>query len=131
MIESIIRFRDEVLVSGRWDPTKGASLKTFFVGQMLLRFANVYRLWRRSELLPALDHQELDTKGYTSSASTEATAVTRASITAELEGLDEIARRVVELRAADRPRAEIARDLGITIATIDSILYKVRKAHVA
>ncbi len=38
-------FRDKVLIKGRWDPTKGASLKTFFVGQCLFQFANVYRSW--------------------------------------------------------------------------------------
>lgn len=32
-------FRDKVLVPGKWDPTKGASLRTFFVGQCLLQFS--------------------------------------------------------------------------------------------
>lgn len=43
-------FRDKVLVSGKWDPAKGASLRTFFVGQCLLQFSNVYKRWRREEL---------------------------------------------------------------------------------
>jgi RNA polymerase sigma factor (sigma-70 family) len=43
-------FRDKVLVPGRWDPSKGASLRTFFVGQCLLQFSNVYRRWRGEEL---------------------------------------------------------------------------------
>jgi DNA-directed RNA polymerase specialized sigma24 family protein len=132
MIESIIRFRDEVLVPGKWDPMKGASLKTFFVGQMLKRFANVHREWRRRELVPALTTAELKVDGaYVSTATTETAALDRASMAAELKGLDELALRVVELRAADRPREEIARTLGVTLPTIDSILYKLRKAHVA
>lgn len=43
-------FRDKVLVPGKWDPAKGASLRTFFVGQCLLQFSNVYKRWRREEL---------------------------------------------------------------------------------
>ncbi|PVW02984.1 RNA polymerase sigma factor [Microbacterium sp. Gd 4-13] len=43
-------FRDKVLVPGKWDPSKGASLRTFFVGQCLLQFSNVYKRWRREEL---------------------------------------------------------------------------------
>ena len=38
-------FRDKVLVPGRWDPKRGASLRTFFVGQCLMQFGNVYRAW--------------------------------------------------------------------------------------
>jgi DNA-directed RNA polymerase specialized sigma subunit, sigma24 homolog len=43
-------FRDNVLVPGMWDPAKGASLRTFFVGQCLRQFSNVYKRWRREEL---------------------------------------------------------------------------------
>lgn len=132
MIESIIRFRDEVLVPGTWDPMKGASLKTYFVGQMLKRFANVHREWKRRELQPVLSTAELDLDGgHVSKLTTEKAALDRAVMAAELEGLDELTLRVVELRAADRPREEIARTLGVTLPTVDSILYKLRKAHVA
>jgi hypothetical protein len=42
---AIVKFRQNVLLPGRWTPERGASLKTFFVGQCLIRFANVYRRW--------------------------------------------------------------------------------------
>lgn len=38
-------FRDDVLIPGVWDPTKGASITTFFVGQCLMRFPDLYRPW--------------------------------------------------------------------------------------
>jgi hypothetical protein len=44
--EALINFRDNVLAAGRWDASRGASLTTFFIGNCLLRFANVYRKWR-------------------------------------------------------------------------------------
>jgi DNA-directed RNA polymerase specialized sigma24 family protein len=43
---ALVAFRDKVLVPGRWDASRGASLSTFFVGQCLMQFGNVYRRWR-------------------------------------------------------------------------------------
>jgi hypothetical protein len=42
---ALAHFRDEVLLPGVWDPAKGASLTTFFIGQCILRFPNIYRNW--------------------------------------------------------------------------------------
>lgn len=44
-------FKTNVLMMHRWDPTRSgaASLKTFFVGQILFQFRGVYRLWYRAE----------------------------------------------------------------------------------
>lgn len=39
------RFVSNVLLPGRWDSTAGASLTTFFVGQVLYRYPNVHRRW--------------------------------------------------------------------------------------
>lgn len=50
VVLALSAFRDKVLVPGKWDPAKGASLRTFFVGQCLLQFSNVYKRWRREEL---------------------------------------------------------------------------------
>src|SRR6266516_1142186 len=35
-------FRERVLVPGAWDPRRGATVKTFFVGACLLQFANFF-----------------------------------------------------------------------------------------
>lgn len=50
VVLALTAFRDKVLVPGKWDPMRGASLRTFFVGQCLLQFSNVYKRWRREEL---------------------------------------------------------------------------------
>jgi len=42
---AIRAFRDKVLIAGRWDPTRGASLKTFFIGQCIFQFPNTFRRW--------------------------------------------------------------------------------------
>lgn len=50
VVLALTAFRDKVLIPGMWDPAKGASLRTFFVGQCLMQFSNVYKRWRREEL---------------------------------------------------------------------------------
>lgn len=47
--QALYHFRSDVLLKGRWDPRKGASVRTYFVGQCLIRFANVYRRWWNNE----------------------------------------------------------------------------------
>jgi len=46
VVLAIRRFR-EILRAGKWDSARGASLRTYFVGQCKLQFPNVYRTWRR------------------------------------------------------------------------------------
>ena len=38
-----------VLMAGKWEAGKGASLATYFVGQCKFQFSNVYRSWFASE----------------------------------------------------------------------------------
>ncbi|MGH8910760.1 MAG: RNA polymerase sigma factor [Egibacteraceae bacterium] len=45
----LVKFRDRVLVIGGWDPHRGASLKTFYVGQCVFCFPEVYQSWYAAE----------------------------------------------------------------------------------
>jgi DNA-directed RNA polymerase specialized sigma24 family protein len=45
--EAIVAFRKDVLLPGTWDATKGASLRTFFIGNCKFQFSNVYRRWAK------------------------------------------------------------------------------------
>lgn len=60
--ETVVRalngFREKVLLPGKWDPAKGASLRTYFVGQCLLQFSNVYKTWHRQEMRSYAEPQE-------------------------------------------------------------------------
>ncbi|OLT52877.1 hypothetical protein BJF87_12375 [Gordonia sp. CNJ-863] len=51
VIEALSYFKNNVLIAGKWDPTKGASLRTYFIGQCLFRFPNCYRRLFDAELL--------------------------------------------------------------------------------
>jgi hypothetical protein len=44
--KALFHFRRDVLMKQKWDYRKGATLRTYFVGQCLIRFANIYRRWR-------------------------------------------------------------------------------------
>jgi hypothetical protein len=50
VVAALIYFRDKVLKHHRWQSSGGASLGTFFIGQCLHQFANVYRSALRAEL---------------------------------------------------------------------------------
>lgn len=46
--QALTNFVEQVLAPDKWDPRKGASLATYFVGQCLLTFPNIYRKWLKS-----------------------------------------------------------------------------------
>jgi len=60
VVKALVVFRDKVLIPGKWDPRKGASLRTFFVGQCLKQFCNVYRDWRREQIRNFINTTGLD-----------------------------------------------------------------------
>lgn len=43
-------FKTDVLMRGRWDPRRGASLRTYFIGQCLFQFPNHFRSYRNTEI---------------------------------------------------------------------------------
>lgn len=43
VVNALGAFLDIALKKGNWSPTKGASLKTYFIGQCKIQFANVYK----------------------------------------------------------------------------------------
>ncbi|MDZ7931873.1 MAG: sigma-70 family RNA polymerase sigma factor [Rhodococcus sp. (in: high G+C Gram-positive bacteria)] len=43
VVAALEYFRDNILMKNRWDPSKGASIRTYFIGQCLFKFANCYR----------------------------------------------------------------------------------------
>lgn len=47
VVVALDAFLEHVLKKNKWDPSRGASLKTFFVGQCCLQFPNVLRAYRR------------------------------------------------------------------------------------
>ncbi|MDQ1684133.1 MAG: hypothetical protein QOC82_870 [Frankiaceae bacterium] len=48
VVAALAAFLQRVLKKNKWDPTRGASLKTFFIGQCKFQFPNALRSWERA-----------------------------------------------------------------------------------
>jgi DNA-directed RNA polymerase specialized sigma24 family protein len=134
-----VHFRDDVLLRGVWNPKRGASLKTFFVGQCLRRFPNVYRSWYREQLelidkegpwwnVASLDRlaelagdAELAEPAH--SKNPEKTVIDRDVVAEALEQVKDPRVRVALLMREDGYRQdEIARRLGVTRKAVERML---------
>lgn len=118
VVDALQSFRDDVLRKRRWDPRKGASMKTFFIGQCLFRFPNVYRGWlreRRRHLAVAPSDQLVQLeRGLGVLPAADASALHQASMVELLSLLSvKAARRAALLQAAGYTQEEIAADLGL------------------
>jgi DNA-directed RNA polymerase specialized sigma24 family protein len=129
---ALVKFRETVLVPGLWDPAKGASLNTYFVGQCLLRFANVYRRWFREtrpmalavdpDSDPCFERLDRDL-----SVAPEYRTLLRAEANDAMQGIaDELTRAIVAFKAADRTNEEIAELCQISVAVVKSRLYRLQ-----
>lgn len=127
--EAIVHFRDDVLVPGVWDPTKGAALKTFFIGQCMKRYANVARRWLNHDLRP---RHEIVTDEWALLDSERTAGVeddVLQSVTAQriLEGVSNPrAARALVMDALGYTNADIARDLGTTLDGASSLIKRAR-----
>jgi hypothetical protein len=125
-------FRAKVLMKRRWDPTKGASLRTFFVGQCIFQFPNIYREWLlevkanwrhgftddvaemdfHTDHTPAIDRQVI-----ASIVSSQAMA----------EITDPRVRKAMYMTAAGHPQTDIARVLGVSTKAVERMLARARE----
>lgn len=133
--EAIHHFREEVLIPDKWDPRRKASLRTYFVGQCLIRFLAVYDRWfrenrhRKHEAPLALPRD-----GRTSGD--PATEVLDEMIVDEQLGDNERAAQVLRLVILEElPHEEVARRMTneteepMTAKAVEAIVYRFRQRH--
>lgn len=126
---AIVRFRDEVLAKGIWDPARGASLTTFFINQCLFRFANAFRTWEKGAIDRAVEVTTDDASFLDGDTLTYVEDDVIRSLTAEqvLRGAtNERAARALAMDSTGFTNAEIAVDLGVTVQAVKSILKRER-----
>lgn len=133
-------FRDKILIPGAWDPARGATIKTYFVGACLFQFPNVYQRWaterRNWKCECLLDHPGdpagiLDLAG---DSGADERIQAREELDLVLAELDEKfpgLRRVAELRAQGYSDAEAARLLGMSPRAVEGQWYRFRKSRQA
>jgi RNA polymerase sigma factor (sigma-70 family) len=123
------KFREQVLLRHKWDHTKGATLKTFFIGQCLIRFANHYREWH-SEVSKHERHRgpdELDPDTVIDRSNVEHHVVRRDELDRALAALPARSQHALVLYAEGHPQDEIAARLGISLKAFESILSRHRQ----
>lgn len=118
---SLRYFRDRVLVPSVWDATRGASLKTFFIGACVLGFANVYRQWRSENApLTFLEDRPAPEPAIPSDAGASC------DIGRLLERMAPRDRELLRLTALGYTQLEIAELLGTTRKSIERRLDRLR-----
>lgn len=128
--EAIKHFRERVLIPGKWDMTRGASLNTFFVGQCILRFPNVYRRWYRERQDPLFVRN--DREALAAELGTLRTEGPSPQIGAELSrAIDQLQRRdpraILGLKELGYDQKDIAELLNTTERGIQSRLFRHRR----
>jgi hypothetical protein len=127
--KALFHFRRDVLMKHAWDYRKGATLRTFFVGQCLSRFSNIYRRWwgneaRNNHLLA--DDEDLVRLGPRRDG-VDQRAVDGILASDLLAGIkDPRVRAAMRLTAAGRSQAEIGGILGVTEKAVERMLYNER-----
>lgn len=127
--QAIATFRHSVLPKGRWDPEKGASLRTFFIGQCLMKFPRVYATWIRDnprfELVPEFVDQSV-----ADPSSDPAHLVEIRSLLADAIGSNSQERTLVKVLAlltTGHTQYEIAAQLDMTVGAVESLLFRHRR----
>ena len=129
------QFRNVALKAGRWKPRQGANLKTFFVGQCLLRFACEYRRWLREDHTNApVYHRGLDElhdlRDSAVDRNPEAITILRMSCDSALAGLpSQRVRLVFLLRSVGYTNGDIANRLNTSTKAIEMVLYRFRSGR--
>lgn len=124
--KALFHFKRDVLMKKKWDYRRGATLRTYFIGQCLIRFPNIYRRWlageNRNRYVVTDDDGFVDelngtSKGPESQALAGVTASNAISTVKNPR-----VRKVMHLRADDWTHAEIAEHFGITEKAVERMI---------
>jgi DNA-directed RNA polymerase specialized sigma24 family protein len=133
-------FREKVLRAGAWDPTRGATIKTYFMGACLFQFPNVYQSWqaecRRWDSLPVVSIDDLDIPELLyqvpGTDDTENRVIARDQlqrVMAELRDKYPDLHQIVEMWMDGYTDAQAAGLLGVTPRTIEGKWHRFRRSY--
>lgn len=126
VVKALFHFRRDVLIKRKWDPRKGATLRTYFIGQCLIRFPKIYRSWLRTEnreLYESTDDvAELDFHAGGVDI-VERKVIAGIVASAAMSSVkDPRVRKAMHMIAEGHPQADVARVLGITEKAVERML---------
>jgi DNA-directed RNA polymerase specialized sigma24 family protein len=140
VVISVIKFRETVLIPRVWRPDGGASLETFFVGQCLIRFANVYRRWLKengwggADALDDVSRRRSDSPLHLVAGDRQRRRYGDPEAALELDPYldlaeDPVTKAILAYVADDFTYEEIAQLLETSVGAIKSRLYRLRQAQ--
>lgn len=126
--KALEHFRSDVLMKNRWDSRKGATLRTFFIGQCLIRYANIYRAFRNNEVRARRATRTEDFEFLIDVLGASGEDVS--ALVADRGVIEEALRQVrdprvvaaMHMKARDLPNGTIANTLGVTPKAVERML---------
>ncbi|GAA1942587.1 RNA polymerase sigma factor [Kitasatospora viridis] len=128
-------FHRQALVNGRWSPTGGASLTTFYLGACLLSFKGEYQRWHRSRTAAARQVSEDADEVLAALPDQRAVdpleaVVLRSQVASVLTALpDPKLREALVLRGAGYSQAEAAHRVDLSTKALESRVGRARTKH--
>lgn len=130
VVQSVLEFREDALVGGKWSPTGGASLKTFFVGRCLMEACKVLRRRARELKRAARYIQEIEEDDLLELPSRDMPLETHFELDDELRRvaglLPDKELELARLRAEGLSAKELADRLGMIPRNVNKALERVR-----
>lgn len=114
LVRGIRHFQDYALRRCKWDPSKGASMRTYFIGGCISQFSNAYHAWRDKEAQPVDPSEALLHANETIDVASQVTRA--ATIESALTQLRPADRAIIELYRNGYEHQEIADAFGMPSA---------------
>ena len=129
--DALLSFRDQVLKTHRWHAERGATLKTFFIGQCLIKFVPIIRTWRQAILRQIPVEVVIDERAQDAEPGPATTTVERDSVRRLLEDvIDPTLRSILFLISQSFTHPEIAEILGLgSTKAVEARVYRHRVQH--
>ncbi|WP_262705298.1 MULTISPECIES: hypothetical protein [Streptomyces] len=127
-------FVGKTLPAGKWDPDKGATLRTFFIGCCLYAFRDAFKAWarRRRAHLEAVYRSILTYEWASPETAGEEVAAQRDTLRRILEHATDDARAICALMLTGvKHQKEIGDQLGMTSKMVEGQLRRLRKRALA
>lgn len=127
-------FQKNLLPRGQWDPARGASLTTYFVGQCLIQYCNATQRWWTAHQDAVQNADVLSTSDLDSQAPPVDPGIVEGEVLTRMVAFQLLAtrparsRRALEMSAFGYSYREIAAELDMTEAAVGMMLRRERTA---
>ncbi|MDQ3151998.1 MAG: hypothetical protein M3R63_09850 [Actinomycetota bacterium] len=131
---ALVDFRQKGLREGGWRPTRGASIKTYFITTCVFQFLRSFRRWQRDQnswsRVVFYDPTDAELLNRPSGISVEDVTLDRLEVGEACKNVDDQKKSILVLQAMGYSQAEIAEILGsgLSARAIEGALYRIRKS---